>query len=76
MPTGPGKVVVTTNMSRNVTFGPKVIVVQDIKISPGDVNPYVLEQRADKVAAMLVTVWDQTHVAVTGVIEDPSVTTR
>lgn len=31
-------VVVTTNMSRNVTFGPKVIVVQDIKMSPGDVN--------------------------------------
>lgn len=42
MPTGPGKVVVTTNMSRNVTFGPKVIVVQDIKMSPGDVNLCVL----------------------------------
>lgn len=35
----------------------------------------VLERQADKVAAMLVTVWDQTPVAVTLVIEDPSVTT-
>uniref|UniRef100_K1QMG3 Uncharacterized protein n=1 Tax=Magallana gigas TaxID=29159 RepID=K1QMG3_MAGGI len=44
-------------------------------MSPGDVNLNVLDRQADKVAAMLVTVWNQTPVAVTLVIEDPSVTT-
>lgn len=42
VPTGPGKVVVTTNMSRNVIYGPYVIVVQALPMSAGDVNPYVL----------------------------------